>query len=286
MKLLSFDIGIKNLSFCLFQTGEDKNEISILKWDNVSLADENVLTCIHSDSKGLCGKEAKFINNNDCYCSVHSKKYDFIAYNADLMPSRLSKKKISELKIIANSYNIDYKENDKKQIILDSLNSFVKNKCLLSITKMNASKTHVGTLARNMVKKLKDLSENINEIDLVIIENQLDNKMATVQGMVVQYLVTIKPDINIELVSAINKLKEYLPKEEQLTKMSYHERKKTSVSVCTNIIMEDPRFIEWNYLFSDKKKKSKPCNILSKSCKKDDLTDCFLQGLWYLKNKL
>ena len=43
MKLLSVDVGIKNLSFCLFEIddGEKSNQIKIIKWDNIDLSDKN-----------------------------------------------------------------------------------------------------------------------------------------------------------------------------------------------------------------------------------------------------
>ena len=60
----------------------------------------------------------------------------------------------------------------------------------------------------------------------------------------------------------MNKLKEF-----GLGKLTYSERKKKSVEITKDLISEDN------------------IKIFDKSKKKDDLADCFLQGLWYLKDK-
>ena len=62
----------------------------------------------------------------------------------------------------------------------------------------------------------------------------------------------------------MNKLKEF-----GLGKLTYSERKKKSVEITKDLISNDNR------------------KVFDISKKKDDLADCFLQGLWYLRsNKL
>ena len=52
MKVLSIDVGIKNLALCLFNV-ESKEKYEIGKWDVVSLCNEKVVNC-------SCGKPAKY----------------------------------------------------------------------------------------------------------------------------------------------------------------------------------------------------------------------------------
>ena len=40
MKIISFDVGMKNLAYCLFNIN-NKEEYSILKWDVINICDEN-----------------------------------------------------------------------------------------------------------------------------------------------------------------------------------------------------------------------------------------------------
>ncbi len=271
MKLLSFDIGIRNLSFCLFEIGTNKEDISILKWNNVSLTNDISYTCIHHDKKGCCGKEAKVMKDNLFLCTKHSKNYQYICQPNELTTSKLNKSKIDTLKQLSQKYNIETEPKWKKSDLINALNDFVNKNCYISITKSNASKTTGLTLARNIRQKLDTLlNDVINSIDLVIIENQLDNKMATVQGMITQYLVMKHLDINIEFISATNKLKDFLPEEKG--KMTYSQRKKLGIQTCTKLVCDDERFSTWK-------------DYMTLNGKKDDLSDCFLQGIWYIKYK-
>jgi hypothetical protein len=56
-------------------------------------------------------------------------------------------------------------------------------------------------------------------------------------------------------------------------KMDYKQRKKLGVQTCFEMVNTDFRFKEWETFFS-------------KHNKKDDLSDCFLQGMWYIKYKI
>ena len=48
MKMLSIDVGIRNLSFCLFDMKDgEKNTLNILKWDNIDLTEKNITHIIH-----------------------------------------------------------------------------------------------------------------------------------------------------------------------------------------------------------------------------------------------
>jgi hypothetical protein len=54
--------------------------------------------------------------------------------------------------------------------------------------------------------------------------------------------------------------------------MDYKQRKKLGIQTCNEIISNDFRFQTWHSFFQ-------------KHNKKDDLSDCFLQGIWYLRNQ-
>jgi hypothetical protein len=98
--------------------------------------------------------------------------------------------------------------------------------------------------------------------------------MKTIQGMLAQYFIMkTNGNIDIEFVSATNKLKDFLSGEKEKEKMSYKDRKKLGVQTCLHFVSTDHRFKEWD-------------DFVKQHSKKDDLSDCFLQGMWYLKNKL
>jgi hypothetical protein len=80
MKVLSFDIGINNLSFIKIEYINNKYNID--KWKTISLfLPENILLCTHTTQKNkLCNKKAKFYiteeNTIYSFCGIHSKKKD------------------------------------------------------------------------------------------------------------------------------------------------------------------------------------------------------------------
>jgi hypothetical protein len=91
--------------------------------------------------------------------------------------------------------------------------------------------------------------------------------MKTLQGMIAQYFI-MRGTPGIEFISAANKLKMFMTKK----KTTYTERKIESVEVTKELLERLPQF-----------KNYKGC--LDKNKKKDDLADCFLQGIYYLTLK-
>jgi len=279
MKILSIDVGIKNLSFCLFELqslteGNKSNDLKVISWDNIDLSEKTESKCIEVDKNGLCNKPAKFTKDGKYYCLKHSKKHNYIQPSNELKQSYLNKQKIQNLIDIADKYKLKYENPPKKTNILAVINEFINNNCYTAITSTNASKVDLVTIGRNIQHKFDDiLSDHLSSIDNIIIENQIGpiaNKMKTIQGMISQYFIMRNNNVNIEFISACNKLKDFLPDKE---KIDYKQRKKLGTDICTNYINNDFRFNEWK-------------DFLQKHNKKDDLSDCFLQGMWYIKYKV
>ena len=266
--MLSIDVGIKNLSFCLF------NDLQVLKWDNIDLTEVSKNQCMGFDAHGMqCEKSAKFIKDSTCFCLKHSKKTHYLQPSSDLVQTFLNKQKIQQLIDIAEKYNIKHEPLPKKQCLIQLLNDFSVKNCFTAIKKNSAVKMDLVTIGRNMQHKFDEiLEEHINTIDTIIIENQIGpiaNKMKTIQGMIAQYFIMKNNNIKIEFISATNKLKDFITTE----KMDYKQRKKLGIQTCLQFVSTDEHFIEWNMFFN-------------KHHKKDDLSDCFLQGMWYIKHKL
>jgi hypothetical protein len=138
------------------------------------------------------------------------------------------------------------------------------------------------TYGRNMMKHLDlILSECVGSIDMMIIENQIStlaSRMKTLQGMITQYFI-MKDVPQIEFISAACKLKLFTdtPISQSLDEgicidaATYADRKKSGIAVC-----------RWLGEISRKHKSdyAKWMPIFENHKKKDDLADCFLQGLW------
>jgi hypothetical protein len=299
MKILSVDVGIRNLSFCLFEILN--NDISIIKWDNIDLTTLNEKKCIEIDKKGICDKPAKFINpgSEKCYCLKHSKKQAFMIPSADLKSSFINKQKLQKLTEIADKYKIQYDKLTKKTDLINNINQFIKNNCFAPVEKNNACKMDLVTIGRNIQHKFDEiLSQHLETINKIIIENQIGpiaNKMKTIQGMLSQYFIMRNNNIQIDFISATNKLKDFIPVSnstitdtitdsnanplestlatKKANKLDYKQRKKLGIETTIHFMDTDVRFKTWS-------------DFLHKHNKKDDLSDCFLQGMWYIKNKI
>ena len=126
-KLISFDIGIKNMAFCLFDMSEiHSREVdltpAIQKWDVLNLMDaventQQLCTC-HLKGKPakkksapgspkLCCKKAKYEKNGQYYCEKHANEHtEFIIPQKEHSPPALRKMKAEELLVISENYFI------------------------------------------------------------------------------------------------------------------------------------------------------------------------------------
>lgn len=287
MKLLSFDVGIKNLSFCIIEY--INNEINIQKWEVIDLCNERI-KCIEIKNSKTCDKIAKYCKNNEYYCQTHCKNKCFEIPPDNLREKILKKMKLDELIHLVKTLNIgDATMNIKhktKNKLLELIADYKSNKYFDIVETIKAQDYNLIELGINLKDKLDTLlfsnnshnshnSHNLDleldlDLDLVLIENQISpiaNRMKTIQGMIAQYLI-MKGVHNIIFYSACHKLNTFIGKE----KTSYSERKGLSVNYATQILTKNNTLTQqWlNYFLASKKK--------------DDLADSFLQGLSYLIN--
>ena len=273
MKVLSIDVGIKNLAFCLFDKSPTANQFKITKWDIINISEqEDGAKCCFVEKGTSCNKPAKFKKDDQCYCLKHSKKQQLQIPSAEQKPPFINKQKIQKLYEIADSHNIKYEAKIKKANLITLINEYIQTNYFQTIESKNASEVDLFNIGVNIKTKFNKLFENEGTIDYVIIENQISpiaTRMKTIQGMIVQYFImsNLKVD-HIEFISAANKLKDCDLKD----KTNYSDRKKLGIAKCLGIITSDFRFNEHIDYFNTHKKK-------------DDLSDSFLQGIWFLNNK-
>ena len=273
MKVLSIDVGIKNLAFCLFDKSPTANQFKITKWDIINISEqEDGAKCCFVEKGTPCNKPAKFKKDDQCYCLKHSKKQTLQIPSAEQKPAFINKQKIQKLYEIADSHNIKYEAKIKKANLVTLINDYIQTNYFQTIESKNASEVDLFNIGVNIKTKFNKLFENEETIDYVIIENQISpiaTRMKTIQGMIVQYFImsNLKVD-HIEFISAANKLKDCDLKD----KTNYSDRKKLGIAKCLGIITSDFRFNEHIDYFNTHKKK-------------DDLSDSFLQGIWFLNNK-
>jgi hypothetical protein len=282
-RILSIDVGIKNLAFCLFEKPHESSYFSIMKWDIINLSQEDeIQNCKCTEKNGIiCNKPAKYTLNDSYFCLKHSKKQNYQIPTSELRPSFINKQKIQKLIDIADKYNIHYEKPIKKNDLLFKINEYITNKCFKEITTTNASQIDLITIGKNIKNKFNKFFPIEDKIDYVLIENQISpiaNRMKTIQGMIAQYFIMNNNTEHIEFVSSINKLKQTSgnPKSNEesqdSTKKDYKSRKKQGITKCLEILTTQHCFANQLSYFNTHKKK-------------DDLSDSFLQGLWFINKQ-
>jgi hypothetical protein len=273
MKLLSIDIGIKNLAFIILETNE-ANDFKIIKWDVLNLCSNNNNCANH-----LCKNKPAFFKNNSYYCKIHAKKTDYSIPLCNI--KTLHKLSLKKLIGLANEYKLVSNEPSNKSSILALLETHLNEHCLEAVQSVSANTINLVHIGINIKDRLNELFKdyNILTLDKIILENQISpiaNRMKTIQGMIAQYFINSN-NYNIYFISATNKLKSFLKdksdnisttSDSSANKITYAQRKKLSI-FHTKEVLKKYNMNNELYFFSE-------------HSKKDDLADCFLQSYYYI----
>ena len=246
MKLLSIDVGIKHLAFCLIDIID--NKYNIILWKIIDIS--TIQQCC------MCDTPPIYTYNNNKYCKFHAK------VNKLHIPTKkivnLKHLTIDELILLAKKYKLVQPGKPNKRTITQSINAHFCN----SIKPINANNINLIVLGRNIVHHFDTLFDN-HSIDIVLIENQMGkiaNRMKTIQGMIAQYFI-IKNVPSVEFVSSVSKLKYFIT-----TKTTYKESKLASIHITRSLIQTDHVLWYEQFMLNNKK---------------DDLADSFLQAMSY-----
>jgi len=286
MKLLSIDIGIKNLAFIILETNE-ANDFKIIKWDVLNLCSNNN-NCTHH----LCKNKPAFYKNNTYYCKIHAKKTDYSIPLCNI--KTLHKLSLKKLIALANEYKLVFDKSSNKSSIIALLETHLNTHCLEAVQSVSANTINLVHIGINIKDQLNELFKdyNILTLDKIILENQISpiaNRMKTIQGMIAQYFINSN-NYNIYFISATNKLKSFLKdKSDSLStnitdisntsdsistinnKITYAQRKKLSIFHTKEVLQ--------------KYNMNNEVSFFSGHSKKDDLADCFLQAYYYINIK-
>jgi hypothetical protein len=243
-RLISFDIGIRNLAYCVFSIDTSN---PIIAWDVLDISTKvlekqekteiqeknSIITCSCVLSKKSCKKKekeeesckkkAKYqTGSKEYYCEKHAKeaqeKKHYYLPNKEFQTAFLKKQKVDFLVEFERKYGFTVpvleERKEKKEDRLERIMKWVQEKVFIFLVdpdKKKEKKTEIGLveIGRNMANHLMAIPDTIQEIDTVLIENQISpiaNKMKTIQGMLAQIYILHGVE-NIEFVSSSNKLR-------------------------------------------------------------------------------
>jgi len=252
MKLISFDVGLRNLAFCVLE-GTNRSNVKITHWDLIDVMAE---TAGHDSPKCFkCKKPANWLKNSEevYACGTHKPK-------TGKAPTKSSLTKKSTETLQAEALHNGIVANTKKELV-DGLYKFytanVWKRCVKSTKSVS-----VVDLADPIAKCLEARKNIWKKADLIAFEQQPDKRMLCVQAMMHMWFVC--QGFRCKGVSAIHKLTNIVTVQDATT--TYKGRKKTGILHAQQLVPT-----QWK-------------EYMMKHPKKDDLADCFLQGLWVLEN--
>lgn len=289
--MISFDVGIKHLAFCLFEKDTNK----IVNWGVIDLSEEEggggggggkaaSAAAATIEKCSFCKTKSFVRNDSMMYCKRHLKEKvenPFILSNPDI--NKLTVKEMLKIQQLIPNGGL-FPKNPKKEELKTNVSPYIPKLCFIPVNvkekKTNVSNISLIILGKNMKSELDKL--DFGDLDTVIIENQLGpiaTRMKTIQGMLAQYFIMKFPSLlKIECVSSQNKLKNSLSTDtttgscsSSSSSTSYKGRKQLSVDICKTMLLKSQQneFLE----------------MLEKAKKKDDLADSYLQGIYYLSRK-
>lgn len=256
MKIVSFDIGLRNLAVCVFK-GTNRRDLTILHWEVFDVIGEK--NGVDKPTCFKCKKPAMWCGNGDSAtyaCSKHCPK------TAQTTKASLTKKGVAELQELARSYSIESAQ--KKPILVTAIYNHLHSSGWTKF-KGNAGKAagdSVLSMDKDIAATLDRRADWWKDSDLIIFENQPNRRMFAVQAMLHMYFAC--KGFKTRGVSAIHKLDNMATADDSTH--TYRGRKKTGIVHCEALCP--------------------PANLafFRSHKKKDDLADAFLQSLYILEH--
>lgn len=307
--ILSFDVGVIHLAYCLMTKkefigldGTKKIDWEILDWNNIDLTNRDEQKC-------HCGAKAKLTNLVDgalkYYCKTHGKKVDSTIKEFDELYKECVDKKTNKCSHImptsnklcgksASLYCINNIDNDEPSYFCTThaKQQYTKNIKSLKLKsfKLKSSTTlNFDDVKYSLMMELEN-RPNLLKANYVVIENQPSFKnprMKSIASTLYDYYlirgiidkhITKSNITQVKFMSPSNKLKlandndtkELIKTKKTDETAGYKMTKSLGIKYCLDLTTHLPT---WQTHFNSHKKK-------------DDLADAFLQGAYFYTNNI
>jgi hypothetical protein len=276
--VLSWDVGYVNLAYCLLKFTDDKHKI--IAWDKINLVQQETHSCFYEN----CNKPSKKQGENIYCCGVHKKKCQIkldkqlkkrlkCVFECDLIDTECNK-------CDKNAKWIDYTTftpycTNHKSLLIKKLQSNYK---LKDVAKKSSSKIPVQVIQLALLNKMDELYSVFNKINYVVIENQpsfKNPKMKSISNTLMDHFL---------LRGIVDKKYEFLEEVKFMSpsnKLKIGDNKKIVVEKKKKYKLTKELGIKYTIELIGKK----DLEHFNSFKKKDDIADCFLQGLYYYHNK-
>lgn len=280
---LGWDIGIKNLAYCLIDY--INHEFVLVDWGIINLmvhTKSNEKCTITKKNGKVCHKNASYYNKDApevYYCGSH---YAFLKENKDTLEKINDKVLCNKCNKLATRYN-----SSEELYFCGKHGKNIDPKHCDTITQTKATKMPLYTLGKILYRTLDEYPEFL-KAKYICIENQPANKnptMKSIQIMLYSYFImkSVHKLISINdivLMSAKNKLKvyknEYGPIDNKILsiKNKYTRYKKMAVATTHLYLNNEYSDTVWVDYFHNNKSKN------------DDLADAYLMTRFYISKIL
>ena len=262
----SFDVGTVHLAYCVFK-GNKLHRWKVVNLlqpidDTTTIVVDDELPCSHVVSNRKCKRTCKWTVNGCGWCGQHVPKESEGTEN--WTNAFLNKQTKASLLLLLPQVTEPHNQT-KAELIAAAKHK--RREAIVSAKPNVAQVFHTPTVAKNLIKEFDEQFQLLSADTSVqvLIENQMMDRMRTVQGMIVQLFACRFPAAPIHIIHACNKLKHLTDDEKKNT---YDKRKDAGVQECISWLQHTGH--------------TEYVNVINDAKKKDDLADCLLQSVCYL----
>jgi hypothetical protein len=255
MKVVSFDVGLRNLAYCVLE-GTSRTDVKIVDWNIIDVLGEQA--GVGAPRCHSCQGAARYehASNGQFACSKHAPRKKKVTTKKEL--NKLTPNQLHEI-IGKEKLTTDAtKKGDLVKLVYNHQKQNTWKKCVSSAAQGSAL-----DLAPAIIRSLDQRSESWKGASVVCVENQMDRRMFGVQAMIQMYFCC--RGFHCTGVSATHKLSNIVTVEDSTA--SYKGRKTTGIAHAYALVPAENQA------------------HFAKHPKKDDLADSFLQGLWVLEHQ-